>query len=146
MPVRIQVSEIVDRDVPTVFKFYANDHVQNHPRWDPDMKLEQLSDGPIGLGTVIRRENSHSGTLVEGRMTVTEFIPDRSMAVEIQDGSVRTIGRATFEPQDGDRTRITIYAEFPDIDDPSLELRLTPMIQRSARNIKKLIELETLHK
>jgi hypothetical protein len=143
MPVRIRVSQVVDRDVATVFQFYAVNHVRNHPRWDPDMKLEQLTKGPIGVGTVIRRVNSHSGTPVEGTMTVTEFIPNRSMNVEIQDASVRTIGRVTFEPLDGNRTEMTIRAEFPHIDDSSLEARLTPMVQRSARNIKKLVESET---
>jgi hypothetical protein len=143
MSVHIQVSEIVDREVPTVFEFYARNHVRNHPRWDPDMKLEQLSDGPIGVGTIIRRVNSHSGSPVEGRMTVTEFTPNQAMAVEIQDGPVRTIGRVTFEPLDGARTKITIYAEFPGTEDAALETRLTPMIQRSARNIKTLVETET---
>lgn len=143
MPVHIQASEIIDREVPTVFNFYALNHVQNHPRWDPDMKLEQLSDGPIGVGTIIRRVNTHSGTAVEGRMTVTEFTPNRVMAVEIQDGPVRTIGRVTVEALDGARTRLTIYAEFPDTNDTALEARLTPMIQRSARNIKHLVETET---
>lgn len=143
MPVRIHVSEVVDREVSTVFEFYASNHVQNHPRWDPEMELEQLSAGPIGVGTIIRRVNSHSGRPVEGRMTVTEFKPNQSMAVDIQDGPVRTIGRVTFESVDAGRTRITIHAEFPHTDDPALEGRLTPMIQRSARNIKNLVETET---
>ena len=32
MAVRIEVSEEIDRPVPVVFKFYADDHVRNHPR------------------------------------------------------------------------------------------------------------------
>ena len=65
--VRVEVSAVIDRPVADVFHFYAFDHVHNHPRWDPDMELEQVSDGPIGVGTVIRKRNSHSGTPVEGR-------------------------------------------------------------------------------
>jgi len=61
MSTAIQVSEVVDRAVEDVFHFYAHDHVRNHPRWDPDMQLEQFSDGPIGVGTVIRRVNTHDG-------------------------------------------------------------------------------------
>jgi hypothetical protein len=104
------------------------------------MKLEQRSTGPIGVGPVTRRVNSHSRTPVGGRMTVTEYSPDRSMAVEIQDGLVRTIGRVTFKAMDAGVTKIACHAEFPDIEDPALETRLTPLVQHSARNIKDLVE------
>ena len=142
MTVVIQVSEVVGRPVADVFQFYAHDHIRNHPRWDPDMLLEQLSEGPVGLGTLIRRANTHSGSPVEGVMKIVEFDQNRTFAVEIQDGPIRTNGRVTFAALDAERTRITISAEFPDIDDPSLKERLTPLVQRSARNIKKLVEPE----
>ena len=45
----VQVSTGVDRPVGDVWRFYAEEHVRNHPRWDPDMHLEQLSEGSIGL-------------------------------------------------------------------------------------------------
>jgi Polyketide cyclase / dehydrase and lipid transport len=142
VPVLIQVSEVIDRPVADTFHFYAHDHVRNHPRWDPDMQLEQLSAGPIGVGTMFRRVNTHSGKPVEGTMKVVELEPNRSFGVEIQDGPVRTNGRVTFEPLDASHTRITISAEFPDSDDTSLKQFLTPLMQRSAQNIKKLVESE----
>ena len=143
MPVVIEGSEVIDRKASVVFRFYAVNHVENHPRWDPDMKLEQVSPGSIRVGTVIRRVNSHSGSPVEGRMTVTEFEIDHSMTVEIQDGPVRTIGRVSLKALGPDRTQLTIQAIFPDSDDPTLKQVLAPMIQRSARNIKKLVESES---
>jgi hypothetical protein len=48
--VRVEVSQVIDRPVADVFRFYAADHVRNHQRWDPDMELVQVSDGPIGGG------------------------------------------------------------------------------------------------
>ena len=63
----IKVSTEIDRPVADVWRFYAVDHVLNHPRWDPDMHLEQLTDGPIGVGTQIRRVNTRWGEPVEGR-------------------------------------------------------------------------------
>jgi hypothetical protein len=71
--VKVEVSQTIDRPVATVFGFYAHDHVRNHPRWDPKMELEQVTDGPIGVGTVIRRRNTHFGDPVDGTMEVTEF-------------------------------------------------------------------------
>jgi hypothetical protein len=141
MSVRVQVSEVIDRPVAEVFHFYAYEHVRNHPRWDPDMQLEQVSDGPIGVGTIIRRRNTHSGTPVEGTMEVVEFEPDRTFGVVIHDGPTETRGRVTFKAESQERTTLTISAEFADMDE-SMESLITSLMERSARNIKHLIESE----
>jgi hypothetical protein len=141
MSVRVQVSEVIDRPVAEVFHFYAHEHVRNHPRWDPDMQLEQVSEGPIGVGTIIRRRKTHSGTPVEGTMEVVEFEPNRTMGVVIHDGPTVTRGRATVKAESQERTTLTISAEFADMDE-SMESLITSLMERSARNIKHLIESE----
>jgi hypothetical protein len=141
MSLRVQVSKVIDRPVAEVFNFYAHEHLRNHPRWDPDMLLEQVSDGPIGIGTIIRRRKTHSGTPVDGTMEVVEFEPDRSMGVVIHDGPTETRGRATFRAESQERTTFTISAEFADLDE-SMESLITSLIERSAQNIKHLIESE----
>jgi uncharacterized protein YndB with AHSA1/START domain len=141
MPVKVRVSTEIDRPVAEVFRFYAYEHVQNHPRWDPDMHLEQVTEGPIGVGTIIRRRNTHSGTPVEGTMEVVEFEPDRAFGVVIQDGPSQTHGRVTFAAESPGRTILTIHAQFTDMDE-SREGWITDLVERSARNIKQLIESE----
>ena len=141
MSLQVQVSKVIDRPVAEVFRFYAHEHVRNHPRWDPDMQLEQLSEGPIGVGTIIRRRNTHSGTPVEGTMEVIEFEPDRAMGVVIHDGPAETRGRVTFKPEGQERTTLTISAEFTDME-RSMVGRITGLVERSAWNIKRLIESE----
>jgi uncharacterized membrane protein len=142
MSVRVQVSQVIDRPQADVFHFYAHDHVRNHPRWDPDMELEQVSEGPIGVGTVIRRRNSRSGTPVEGTMEVVEFEPNRAMSAVIHDGSFEIRGRVTFESAGNDQTTITFDIEFPGMDDSMDTSLIKSLIERSARNIKSLIESE----
>ena len=134
MAVRIEVSQEVDRPVPVVFNFYAKDHVRNHPRWDPDIELWRDSDEPIGVGTIIQRRNGRSGTPVEGTMEVVEYEPNRAIGMVIREGPMETRGRTTFEEAGEGRTRLTIRAEMP---------IMTGLVQRSARNIKELIEAET---
>jgi hypothetical protein len=141
MSVRVQVSTVIERPVTDVFQFYAHEHIRNHPRWDPDMQLEQVSDGPIGVGTIIRRRNTHSGTPVEGTMEVVEFEPNRSFGVVIHDGPTETRGRVTFQTENQDQTTLTIGADFANMDE-SLESWITRLVERSARNIKNLIESE----
>jgi len=143
MPARLQVPQVIDRPQATVFHFYADDHVLNHPRWDPDMKLEQVSAGPIGVGTVIRRHHTHSGIPVEGTMEVVEFERDRAFGVVIHDGPAEMLGRVTFEAISPDKTTLTISVEFPGMDESTDMSRLTGLVKRSAWNIKQLIESET---
>jgi hypothetical protein len=141
-PVEIDVSTVVDRPVATVWDFYAVHHVEHHPRWDPDLELEKLSDGPIGLGSVIHRRNARYGTPTAGTMEVVEFEPGAVMGVKIQDGPIETRGRATFSARTPDTTDLTIWAEFPGMDD-SLADKVRPLMERSAQTIKQLIESET---
>jgi hypothetical protein len=141
MAVRIEVSEEIDRPVPVVFNFYAKDHVRNHPRWDPDIELWRTSDEPLGLGTIIQRRNSRSGTVVEGTMEVVEYEPNRAFGAVVREGGMEIYGRATFEEVSEVRTRLTISANMPI--DESIKDRMTGLVQRSIRNIKELIEAET---
>jgi hypothetical protein len=142
MPLKVVLSQVIDRPVADVFRFHAQEHVRNHPRWDPDMHLEQVSEGPIGVGTVIRRLRTHTGTPVEGTMEVVEFAPNRSMEVVIRDGPHETHARATYTSEDAGRTTLTLTVEFLDLDE-SMESAVTAPIERSLRNIKHLIESET---
>ena len=139
----IRVSNDVDRPIADVWRFYAVDHVQNHPRWDPDMHLEQLSDGPIGVGTRIRRVNTRWGQPVEGEMEVVEFEPERSMAAVIHDANMDIHGRATFEPRGAERTLLTLSVDVPELDDPEKVTFMRAMMQRSVDNMKTLMEAKS---
>src|SRR5215212_9743233 len=141
MAIRMEVSQEIDRPVPVVFRFFADEHVRNHPRWDPDIELWRDSDEPIGLGTIIQRRNSRSGTPVEGTMEVVEYEPNRAFEVVIREGGMETYGRVTFEEVSEGRTRLTVAADMPI--DESMKDRMTSLVQRSLRNIKDLIEAET---
>jgi hypothetical protein len=143
MSVRLEVSEVIDRPVARVFQFVAREHVRNHPRWDPDIELEQVSDGPVGVGTMIRRRNSRSGTPVEGTMEVVEFQPDQSMGVVIHDGPVEMLGRTLFEAVGDSQTRITTIIDLPGMDESMDRSFLISRMKRSGQNRKQLIESET---
>jgi Polyketide cyclase / dehydrase and lipid transport len=141
MAVRIEVSQEIDRPVPVVFKFYADEYVRNHPRWNPAIEMWRDSDEPIGLGTIIQRRNSMTGTPVEGTMEIVEYEPNRAFAGVTREGGMETYGRTTFEEVSEGRTRITVTAEMPI--DESMKDRMTGRIQGSIQNLKELIEAET---
>jgi hypothetical protein len=142
MSVTFEFTNVVDRPLSKVFDFYARQHVKNHPRWDPDIKLEATSDAPIGVGTLIRRINSRSGTPVEGTMQVTEFEPDRLMAVVIHDGPMEMRGRTTFKAVTEEQTSFTTTIELPDADESMDRSFMLSRLERSARNQRQLMEAE----
>jgi hypothetical protein len=137
--VRITVSATVDRPVAEVWRWYAVDHVRNHPRWDPEMELEQISEGAIGLGTRIRRRNRHFDQPIEGEMQIVEWEPERVMGAQVHDANLKTVGRVTFEALGPATTRLTIDADFPGMTEEAEE-RIRPRVERTARNIRELIE------
>src|SRR3989337_1705012 len=104
---QIEVSTVIERRPDVVFQFIAADHVRNHPRWDPKMELQQVTDGPIGVGTLIRRRNTHTGVPVDGTMEVVEFVPDHAFGMLIHDGPTEMHSRMLFESDGPARTRIT---------------------------------------
>lgn len=138
----LEVSTVIDRPVSVVWDFYAVHHIENHPRWDPTLELEATSDGPIGVGTVIKRRATRFGKTTEGTMEVVEFDPERAMRVRTDDGPMRINGWVLFEVLGENETKLTLGGEFPGMD-PSMEESLRPMMERSAANIRSLIESET---
>ena len=140
---KLQLSQVIDRPVADVFRFFAIEHIRNHPRWDPFMQLEEVTEGPIGVGTIIKRINSRSGSPVEGTMEIVEFEPNRSMGTITHDGPFETRGRALFEAAGENRTRLTFDLEFPGLDESADTSMIVRSIQGSLNNIKQLIESET---
>jgi uncharacterized protein YndB with AHSA1/START domain len=134
----LEVEQVIDRPPGDVFRFIATDHVRNHPRWDPVMELEQITDGPIGIGTVIRRRHTHHGDPVEGTMEVIEYETDRAIGMVIHDGPVEIRSRMLFEPEGEGATRIRGFVDIPSATSP-----IDPgSIQASFREMKRLIESE----
>jgi uncharacterized protein YndB with AHSA1/START domain len=140
--VKIKASIEIDKPIADVWRWYAEDHVRNHPRWNPDLELEQISDGPIGVGTKIRRRITMGETPIEGEMEVTEFDPPRAMGVSISDGETESLGLGTLEEQGPERTLLTISADISGPDDPESAQFVKAMMGRSLANMKRLIETE----
>ncbi|MFW9767215.1 MAG: SRPBCC family protein [Candidatus Thorarchaeota archaeon] len=143
MAVQIRYSQVINRPVTTVFHFVAEQHVRNHPRWDPDIELWLESDGPIGVGTIIQRRNNRSGTPIEGTMEVVEFEPNQVIGTVIHDGPAEMRGRITFKAVNDSQTTVTTSIDIPGMDESMDKSFITSRMERSGRNMKQLIESET---
>lgn len=138
---RLEQSGTVDRPVSTVWDFVAVHHVENHPRWDPDVELEATSSEPLGPGSVIRRRTHRLGGATEGTTEITEFAPERRLAVVTREGGTQFPGWIEVAAEGPARTRITLGGDMP-VDDATAE-RIRPLMRRSLENIRALIEAET---
>jgi hypothetical protein len=139
---RVEASTTVSRPVAEVWDFYAVNHIANHPRWDQTIELEATSEGPIGVGTVIKRRVDRFGNITEGTMEVTQFEPETVMQVRTHDGPMTIEGFALFQAVGDQETELTIGGEIPNIDAAMTE-QIRTMMGRSVANIKALIEAET---
>jgi uncharacterized protein YndB with AHSA1/START domain len=129
---------VIERPPAAVFHFLVTDHVKNHPRWDPNMSLVQLTPGPIDVGTVVRRSYMQGDTRVEGEMEVVEHDPGRAVTWVIRDGPVELRSRATFESEREGSTRLTLTLESAE---PVERMDPGP-IRKSLARMKELIESE----
>ncbi|MGH2455325.1 MAG: SRPBCC family protein [Candidatus Limnocylindria bacterium] len=134
----LEVSESIDRPPADVFRFVATDHVKNHPRWDPEMSLVQLTPGPIGVGTRIHRTRTRGESRIEGEMEITDYDPDRSMRGVIRDGPIELRSLMTVTPEAEAASRLTFTVES---DDAPLAM-MEEAIKGSLRRIKEMLEGE----
>lgn len=74
-------------------------------------------------------------------MEVIEFEPERAMRVRTQDGPMTINGWVLFNALGVDKTKVILGGEFPGMDD-AMEETIRSMMERSASNIKALIESE----
>lgn len=142
MALRLESSQVIDRPIDKVFRFYAVEHVRNRPRWDSDIELWLDSDTPIGVGTIIRRRNKRSGTPVEGTMEIVQFERNRELAMVVHDGPAEMRGRTTVEALNDNQTAITIIIDIPGMDENTDKTFLNSRLERSAQIRKQLMESE----
>ena len=143
MAIHVEVSVVVDRTLENVFRIFAIEHVQNHPRWDSNIQLEQMTEGDIGVGTMIKRINTRSGSPVEGTMEVVEYELNKSFGIFTKDGpSVEMKSRAEFEAINSNQTRMTLEMDAFGLDEIADEEMMTKQMQTAVENHKCFIEAE----
>lgn len=136
---RIELSEVINHPISDVFAFYADDHLENHPRWDPQMQLSLATDGEIGIGTVFNRRHTHFGEPVEGSMTVIEFERDQAFGLAIDDGNGEFYGRLRFEPVGESATRVSALVDVPGMPDDADSSLLESITERWLHNTEDLL-------
>ena len=137
---KLELSETINHPIADVFRFYADDHLINHPRWDHEMTLSLATDGHVGMGTVFDRRHTHFGDPVDGSMTVIEFERDEVFGLAIDDGYGEFYARLGFEEVGDDVTKVSAIVDVPHMDDSADSSRLRSIAERWLRQTERLID------
>ena len=86
----------INRSVEKVFDFVADE--RNEPRYNPHMiRAEQISEGPIGLGTRFHTQLKTMGRTMPMVVEFTGFERPRRLASVTRSSMMETEGALTFE-------------------------------------------------
>jgi uncharacterized protein YndB with AHSA1/START domain len=89
---------VIDRPAEEVFDFVADE--RSEPRYNPKMRrAEQISDGPIGVGTRFEAETVSMGRAVEMVIEFTGFERPRRIEETVHMSSMDLQGGLTFDPR-----------------------------------------------
>jgi uncharacterized protein YndB with AHSA1/START domain len=98
----------VARPVPEVFEYITDPG--NLPEWQGTATVEQLTPGPVGVGTRFREVRQLLGRRVESISEVSAYEPDRRFDLRIVSGPAPVDDRWAFEAVDGG-TRVHFSTE-----------------------------------
>lgn len=101
---------MVDRPIEGVFEFMHNP--ANDPLWQPTLaESRKVSEGPIGVGTVLAEVRHLLGKRLEWTFEVTEYEPPRKSSVRSKSSPIPFDGSYILEPAGGG-TSVTIRGEM----------------------------------
>src|SRR5438094_6864361 len=107
---KIERSIVIDRPIDEVWAFVHD--ITKDRLWQTTLvESEQLTDGPMGVGTRVREVRQFLGLKVELAWEVTEFEPKTRSAIKGISGPVPLSGGYRLEPVDAG-TRFTVSGEL----------------------------------
>jgi uncharacterized membrane protein len=98
----------IDINAPAEKVWALVDKLEEWPQWMPSIKkIERLSKEPLTVGSQLSVTAEVSGLTVTLLMTITEFVPQRSVVLEGKALGTKLTRFYTLEPVNG-KTKVTI--------------------------------------
>ena len=140
---RVELEVTIDRPVQDVFSFFVDPALV--ARWQTAVsEAEQITEGPVGVGTRFRVRRTYLGRRLESTEEVTEYVPNRAFALRSISSPVPYEARSTFEEIDG-ATRIVASVQgdasgFFMVAGPVLARVLKREVESNLGHLKDLLE------
>ncbi|MGG7054042.1 SRPBCC family protein [Nitrosomonas sp. ANs5] len=131
-----------------LFRYIGKELFRNYPKWSPEIKaLEQITPGPVGLGTEGRQVRIDLGHRTESRFIISAFEPDTRLTIV----GVTDPFRCSYELQNiesGKSTRLIFSFELLELFvimrpfEELIRVAIRDGAERTVQNIKHLIEAD----
>lgn len=145
-PVVGKASVHVDCAPEELFAFLGDRLFENYPKWSPEVKeLDQLTDGPVQLGTLARQVRVDQGHRSESRFRITVFEPHKRVAFAGISDPYRCIYELRNDASPGSANLVFTFEllEIQTLMRPFEQLIRSAVqdgAERTVRNIKRLAE------
>ncbi|HVW64080.1 MAG TPA: SRPBCC family protein [Nitrosospira sp.] len=147
-PLIAKASALVERSSADIFRYLGDGFFENYPKWSPEVvELEQLSDGPVKLGTMARQVRIDQGRRTETQFTINSYEPGKRLEFTGTSDPFRCIYELE-EIEPGKSARLTFVFELTEIQmfmRPFEKLIRTVVqegAERTVRNLKRLTEAD----
>jgi carbon monoxide dehydrogenase subunit G len=98
----------IDINAPVKKVWAMIDKLEEWPQWMPSIKkIERISKGPLGVGSQLSVTAKVSGLTVTLLMTITEFVPERTVVMQGRTLGTNLTRFYNLKPVNG-KTKVTI--------------------------------------
>ncbi len=142
-------NSIIECSTGELFKYIGDELFQNYPKWSPEVKeLEQITTGPVQLGTIGRQVRVDQGRRSESNFEVTTY--DHASRLTLT--GVSDPFRCTYELEEispEKSVRLTFTFELLELlaimrpFEGVVRVAIKDGAHRTVQNIKRLIETDT---
>ncbi|MBA2461345.1 MAG: SRPBCC family protein [Actinobacteria bacterium] len=140
---QVEESAVVKRSPEEVFALVGDP--KNDGQWASTVReARQTSPGPLGVGTTFEQTVRLLGRRIELGIEVTEYEPNRKLAIRLISGPVKGTGRRIVDPADGG-TRLTLAAEgrsglFFNLAEPLVAWAIRRELRAGLAKLKEMLE------
>ncbi len=147
-PVVGKAHTIVECPTGEIFRYLGEGLFENYPKWSPEVKeLEQITPGPVKLGTEGRQVRVDQGRRTESKFKISTYEPDvRLTIIGISDPYRCTYELQAINPEKS--TKLTFSFELLEIlaimrpFEGLVRVAIKDGAVRTVQNIKRLVEAE----
>jgi hypothetical protein len=141
--VQFEFSQIIDRSLDKVFRFYALERDHHHPRWDFNIHPLSSSTEPASIERWIDGVASPKVTHIDVPSEMFEFEPGEVFEVLTRGGPVVMRARVSFASVNDRQTRISTFVDIgvSEMDEETQKFLINRM-ERSGKIMKYLMETE----
>jgi len=143
---KLEVSVVIKRPVEEVFSF-TNDSADD-TKWSSGLvEVNQVSEGPVGVGTIKREVNRILVKRIENTYEITEYEPNKKYSCKSISGPFPWQSSFTYESVKGG-TKVTMASEFKlggifKLVEPIFIRIVKRQLESDFNNLKNLMETQS---